>query len=120
TDHDDGSLRRYTVDIAVLQSPENVLRPVTAESQIDCIAMPIVSLPDLNPGGFPALRDGITDKDQVDIALGNLRVFVFLANFPPFLTIAMGGLQRCTGLSASRETNGQCGQAETEDPRGTP
>ena len=51
----------YTLQMAVLQAPQHVLRPVSAETHIDGVSRGIILVPILLAPAFPAVCDRIAD-----------------------------------------------------------
>ena len=67
-DHDHGHFRFQSVKLAVLETPEDVLRAIPADAQVEALASAVILAPDIFARAFPALRDGIANKGDVVFA----------------------------------------------------
>ena len=65
TDHDDDDFRSQSDELAMGEAPEDMLRAVTAESEIGRFERSKILFPSGLP--FPALSDGIAQKGQIDL-----------------------------------------------------
>ena len=61
-DHQHGQLGRDAVDVAVVETPEDVFDAVAAEAQVHGVAFRIILAPDLLAAAFPAVGDRVADK----------------------------------------------------------
>ena len=73
-DHDHGGLGADVFDVAVVESPQHVLRAVAADAEIHGVALGVMLRPDGFAAAFPSMRDRVANKDQVDVALGHALV----------------------------------------------
>lgn len=63
-DHDDGQLWGKAVDVAVIQSPKDVLSPVSADSKVQALAVGVIVVPYFSTRAFVALDDGVSDVEK--------------------------------------------------------
>ena len=63
-DHQHDDLRLDAVELAVLDTPEDVLGPVAADAEVGRVPGPVEPLPDVII--IPPLRDRIAEEEQVD------------------------------------------------------
>ena len=80
--HHHGQLGRDAINVAMIQPPENVLRAIAADAQVDGVAFAVELLPHRLACSFPALRDRIADEDQVDVALLHAGIDLFVLPHP--------------------------------------
>jgi len=78
---EDRDLRRYAVELAMGNTPQDVLSPIPAESKIQGLAVAVILLPDLRATHYPRMwlpsedmSNGVADKN-------NLRVLPLLDQF---------------------------------------
>ena len=67
-DHHHGRLGLETREVAVVETPEDVLGAIATDAQVDGVALGVVLGPDLLALPFPTLRDGVADEDQLRLA----------------------------------------------------
>jgi hypothetical protein len=68
-DHDDRRRRFDSVNLAVVQPPEHVLRAVTAEAEVDGVARRVEPGPHVPADALPPLRDRVANEQQLGIAV---------------------------------------------------
>lgn len=83
TDHKYGELRPDAGDVSVVQPPQDVLRLVAADSQVDGIAFLVVLLPHFLAPAFPSVRDRITDQQQIDVPFLHPFIHRLMPGLPP-------------------------------------
>ena len=90
-DHHDRDLGPERIQIAAGQPPDDVLGPVAAKSQVDCLAVAIVFFPGRFAVVFPALGDRVADESQVEVAASNSLIDLLVALAPPIFVAARHG-----------------------------
>ena len=53
----------------MVEPPEDVLRLVAADAEVDGVAFAVELLPHVLAGAFPAVGDRVADEDQIDVPL---------------------------------------------------
>ena len=101
TDHHHGRLGLQTIEVAVVETPEDVLSAIAADAQIDGVAVGVVFGPSLLAFPFPSLGDGVANKDQLSLAPigGHRGVEVGLTIYPPLVG---AGCRFNRGMSENR------------------
>ena len=92
SDHDDGDFGvSLTTEVTAVDAVKYVFGAVTREAEIEGFTVTIVFFPGRFSFSFPALSNGVADKDEVILVVCGEFVFGFMAVFPPFLFEAVGG-----------------------------
>ncbi len=73
-DHDNGDLGADVLDVAVVEPPQDVLCSIAADAEVHGVALGVILRPNLLASAFPAVRDRVADKDQIDVALSHALV----------------------------------------------
>jgi putative membrane-bound dehydrogenase-like protein len=91
-DHEDGGFWTEAVDIAVVETPEDVLGAIAADAEIDGVIFGVILFPHFLARAFPALRDRVADKDDLRVfaSFGGAFVQEIVANLP--IRIARHGI----------------------------
>ncbi len=65
SDHDDGDFGFDAVKLPLFESPENILRLITVDGEVDDLALAVKFLPYIPARVFPPLSDGVSDEFNV-------------------------------------------------------
>lgn len=84
SDHEENELGVDPIHLPLGETPEHVLGPVAGNSEIKGTELGIAILPDLAAASLPPVCDGVTVKDQLDVAsnLGRIVVVILDADEP--------------------------------------
>ncbi len=82
-DHHYGQLRRDAIEVSVIEPPQDVLRLVAANAQIDRMPLFVVLFPHIFAAAFPALSDRVANKNKLCIPLFYPGVDLLLPLLPP-------------------------------------
>ncbi len=87
-DHQLDAFGGDNVPIDAGDTPQHILRPVAAETEIECIAEIVI----LKVGGedVPVVRDGVAQQHSVILTVGQ-GFFLLQTHFPPLKMLAVGG-----------------------------
>ena len=69
SDHDDSNLGVDIFNVAVVEPPQDMLCSIATDAKVHGVALDVILLPDRLALAFPAVRDRVADKDQIDVAL---------------------------------------------------
>ena len=112
-DHDDSEFGGDPIDIAVVESPDDVLGAVTTNSQVEGLPGSVVVIPNRFSDPFIALNDGVPDIDQVDVSLLGLGVHRFVTLHPSGFGHRNGNGCGIVGLGESVSQSRQDHQKES-------
>ena len=87
-DHNNGEFGIDTVDLTMIETPQHMLRPVAAETQVGSLARCVILRPHLLAAAFPAVSNRIADHKQIHIALGDTLQHRLMAKRPPTVTMS--------------------------------
>lgn len=81
-DHNDGDFGLKLGEFTVLKTPKYLLGSITRKSDIKGLPRSVVFLPDVFPGFFPIVGDGVTDEEKIAFFTLSGSDFSLVALFP--------------------------------------
>ena len=99
--HEHDQVGRYIIHRAILQTPENMLRTVSAKTEVERLIVSEIIIPNILAFGFPPMGDGIAQQDNLYRLLRLLLLQQFrLMPRPPPLHRPFSGMNN--GLDGER------------------